>query len=244
MTVLVGVRCEDGVVIGSDSAKTSADGSGRLTTSTPGSKIDIIGGKVVIAHTGQVGMGQRFADTMARSWEAGNFKGKNSLDFGRLMAQTGAHDFAGTNANPGQYGALVGYRTQKDGPSLCELAIADFQPEVKTDIWYCSMGSGQSVVDPLLALFRKAFWNDGPPNLAGGLLATTWALELAIELCPFGVDGPIRVAVCDKNGNAKFVEDNELDEHRENAKQAVEHFGRYAAILDDIESAPDVPKPD
>jgi len=68
-------------------------------------------------------------------------------------------------------------------------------------------------------------------------------LELAIELCPIGVAGPIKIAICDSDGKARFLDDSDLDGHRENAKQAIDHFGRYAEVLANIDSAPDIPKP-
>ena len=118
---------------------------------------------MIIAHTGQVGMGQRFTDVISNNWAAGKFKNLSSLDSVRKMTSLAMKDFAYTLAKSGQYGALVGFKSKNDGMSLCEFAITDFQPELKSEIWYCSMGAGQSVVDPLLALFRKAFWSDGPP---------------------------------------------------------------------------------
>jgi hypothetical protein len=243
MTVLVGVRCKDGVVIGSDSAKTSSDGAGRFTTYAPGTKIDIVDDRIILAHTGQAGMAQRFQDVVSNGWSSGAFKHLNTLNAMRKMSELARKDFSVTLAPQGQYGSLVAMKTSKDSPALCEFAISDFQPELKTDIWYCSMGSGQSVVDPLLALFRKAFWSDGPPKLSEGILATCWALELAIELCPFGVAGPIKVAVLDSQGKAQFLADQDLDGHRENAQRAIEYFGLYTQQLLDTASAPDIPKP-
>lgn len=240
MTVLVGIQCTDGVVVGSDSAVTSGTGDGQFTTVHLGPKIDIIQDSVIIAHTGQVGMGQRFTDVVKSNWTAKKFKGLTSLNTVRLMCQLAGQDFAETRASRGTYGALVSFRTSADGDSLCEFAIADFQPELKTNIWYCSMGIGQTVVDPLLGLFRKAFWSDGPPNLSHGIFAATWALELAVELCPAHIEGPIKVAILEK-GNARFLEDSELDSHRQNAEQALQHLGKYPESFKDAEST--VPKP-
>lgn len=242
MTVLVGVRCKDGVVIGSDSAKTSGVVPGQPTTTTTGKKIDIVEGQVIVAHTGQVGMGQRFSDIISKNWRSGAFKGKDQLETVCGMSALARSDFASTQADRGQYGSLVGFRGSKDGATLCEFALSDFQPELKTDIWYCSMGAGQLVVDPLLALFRKAFWGDKHPSLSGGILATCWALELAIELCPVGVRGPIKIAICDKAG-ARFIDDTELDGHRESAQEAITHFGEYKNKLESSDSSPDVPVP-
>ena len=54
MTILVGLLCKDGIVIGSDSSATFGTMQNR-TIEQPTDKIEIIDGKVIIAGTGQVG---------------------------------------------------------------------------------------------------------------------------------------------------------------------------------------------
>ena len=65
MTVIVGILCSDGVVIGSDSTMVA----GRLTTGytierQEGDvlKIEVIGDDTITAVTGAMGLGQRFND--------------------------------------------------------------------------------------------------------------------------------------------------------------------------------------
>ena len=59
MTAIVGLHCSDGVVIGTDSSTTFA-GAARPTIEQPTRKIDIVGGRVIVATTGAVGLAQRF----------------------------------------------------------------------------------------------------------------------------------------------------------------------------------------
>lgn len=73
----------------------------------------------------------------------------------------------------GQYGALVGF-TLGDKPFLCEFAVADFQPEFKTEMmWYGSMGSGQAITGPFWALMREVFWDKGPPTVQDATFAAS-----------------------------------------------------------------------
>ena len=53
----------------------------------------------------------------------------------------------------------------EDNAQLCEFAVSDLQPELKTaKLWYCSMGSTQPITDSFLALMRDILWKDGPPR--------------------------------------------------------------------------------
>src|ERR1700726_4146700 len=70
MTVLVGVRCSNGVVIGTDSAVTYApvpDPQHFTAEVGQGLKIYTIGTDVIAAITGEVGLGQRFAHVLQNS---------------------------------------------------------------------------------------------------------------------------------------------------------------------------------
>ena len=70
MTLVVGILCKDGVVIGADSAITFGLSSQQPTIEQPYSKkITVILDQVIIAGTGAVGLGQRFAETTAKLWE-------------------------------------------------------------------------------------------------------------------------------------------------------------------------------
>src|SRR5262245_11839913 len=59
MTVLVGVLCQDGVVIGSDGSATFSAGQFK-TVEQPTKKTFLVEPDVLIAGTGAAGLGQRF----------------------------------------------------------------------------------------------------------------------------------------------------------------------------------------
>jgi hypothetical protein len=61
MTVLVGILCSDGVVIGTDSAAASSPVPGQVVMEYPGVlKIELVGEDIITATTGAVGLSQRF----------------------------------------------------------------------------------------------------------------------------------------------------------------------------------------
>src|SRR3990172_4897379 len=218
MTILVGVLCGDGsVVIGSDSSATLSDGRNN-TIEQPVKKIEVIGGKVIMAGTGAVGLGQRFSYQIDNAWKNNQFRG-HYTDVGKALCAAGVKDFSSTNASKGEYGALMAFPVEKK-PYLCEFSLKDFQPEFKThDIWYVAMGCGQQIVDPFLGLMRKVFCPDGPPDTYGeGLFITLWALQQAIELNAGGINGPIQIAVLKKDSGelqARLYDPNDLKEHEQ-----------------------------
>ena len=147
MTVLVGVRCADGVVVGADSMATSGIPGSVGLMRMASEKISVIGERVIVAGTGAVGLGQRFRDTVQSAWNKKLFQ-KSCVDCCRELTHAAVNDFRNTgvpyNSQFGyNFGALVAAPLD-DHPNLIEFGLADFQPEIKTDkLHFVSMGSGQ-----------------------------------------------------------------------------------------------------
>ena len=249
MTILVGLRCQEGVVIGSDSSATFTTPSIQ-TIEQPAKKVTIIENKVIVAGAGQVGLGQRFNAVVEKAWSEKVFTGTNNtpLEIAKHLSAAGIKDFVETSAPKGEYGALVAFPCGRKF-CLCEFAIKDFQPELKDEnIWYVSMGSGQTIADPFLGLLRRTFWKDSPPKLSEGIFAVTWTLEHAIELNPGGIKGPSQIAVMSANESgdllARLLDDAELGEHIDNVHGAEEYLSKYSQILGGgTETAKQIPSP-
>lgn len=227
MTAIVGILCQNGVVLGTDSSATFS--TGRMhTVEQPTQKLRIIEDNIILAGTGSVGLGQRFQAIVEKSWQDGIFKKKTALEITKYLSRVTLQDFDYTFAPKQQYGALVAFPAEGKF-HLCEFALADFQPELKTDVWYASLGATQYITDSFLALMREVLWKTGPPNLSGGEFVATWTLEHAIDVNVGGVKGPIQLAVLglDSNGKlrAKQLSEVDLGEH----KQSIE--GAKAALL-------------
>lgn len=234
MTIVIGLLCQDGVVIGSDSSATFASGN-TATIEQKIKKVNIIDEHVIVAGTGQVGLGQRFNFTVEQFWRQGGFKNKAPIEAVKELAAAGIRDFVSTNTKPGQYGALMAVAVNGRF-NLCEFALNDFQPELKTpdSLWYVSMGCGQPITDPFLGLMRKVFWHDKPPRINEGIFAVYWALQHTIELNPGGINGPIQIATIaqtEKGYRARLLSDAELSEHNDNVEGAIKHLEGYKEIL-------------
>jgi hypothetical protein len=247
MTAIVGILCQTGVVLGTDSSATF--GSGRIhTIEQPTQKLSIIGDSVIFAGTGQVGLGQRFEAIVEESWRSGIFN-KTAMEIAKHLSKTTIEDFIYTHVPKEGYGALVAFPA-KGKFHLCEFALADFQPEFKTNLlWYASLGVTQHITDSFLALMREVFWKTGPPTLSAGEFAATWTLDHAVEVNPGGVKGPIQIAVLglDSKGQlkAKQLPEAYLGEHRQNIEGAKKALFDYCISLQKAkdEETPSIPRP-
>lgn len=245
MTILVGVLCKDGVVVGADSAATFSAGQVR-TIEQQTKKIEIVAERVVVACSGQMGLGQRFVAVVDAAWKNGVFQ-EPPIEVGKKLSAAAIADFAVTSS-PRHICGLVAFPCNGK-PMLCEFSQDQFQPELKTDnLWYVSMGSGQSIADPFLGFIREVMWHDGLPSHREAAFAVTWTLSQAIKLNPGGINGPIQIATLafDKGKLcARELSNEDVEQHQQSVDGAIEHLRQYREILRGNNNAavPDVPKP-
>lgn len=215
MTVLIGVRCTDGVVIGADSAATSAAGQMPLAKHQV-DKIEIVGGRIIVAGTGQVGLGQRFTEIVKRANTNKNLQG-TCVESSKFLAREAIQDFSFTGMQVGQYGALVAAPFDKEG-CLVEFDTSSFQPEVKTGkMTFVSMRSGQMLAEPFLSFVHRTFWKMQTPSVKDALFGVHWALAHTILCAPGGVGDPISLATLTNRKNdwtAQIVGEDVLEEQR------------------------------
>ena len=145
MTAVIGIICSDGIIIGTDSSATFGIPPYFRTIEQPHRKIEIIGDKVIVAGTGEIGLGQRFCNIIYK--ELGElkepqipkdsfYKEKHPEEAMRNLAQKTVQNFHSTNPfynQPGNtvgfgYGALIAY-THGDDLHLCEFDQMKFEPE-------------------------------------------------------------------------------------------------------------------
>lgn len=230
MTSIVGIQCNDGVVIAADSSATFGVAPNHKTIEQITLEKICVIGNVIVAGTGEVGLGQRACNFIQKLWDGKQFS-DDPFSVTRRIAHNVIKDFHETFVRSGSYGALVAFPVGHK-LFLCEFDQVQFQPELKTgDLWYCSMGSAQQITDPFLALMRDVFWVRGRPNLSDGTFAALWALQHAVDVNPGGVGGPVHVATLalDKKSQpfVKILKDSDLELHRmhiEGAKNCLRHF--------------------
>lgn len=240
MTVLVGVRCSDGVVIGADSVATSSMGPNPLIHIQSNSKIRIFDGKVVVAATGAVGFSQRLDAHVQEAISGGVFNQQKQRECVTNISRRLLTDFeqSKVHVHPQgglRFGALIA-AVHGGQPFLVEYDTANFQPEVKEGkIFFVSMGSGQMLADPFLAFVARVMWGGKMPTVAEAKFGVFWALKHAITLAPGGVGDPIIIAALQQNNRAwvaaEMTENQELEQYISDLEN---HIGAFAqkAILE------------
>lgn len=240
MTAIVGVLCKDGIVIGSDSATTFSAGAQR-TIEQPSKKIKVVRDSAIISGTGSVGLGQRFCSVVDDFWPSTAKRRPNDIvqDISRLAIQ----NFQNTGVQQIGFGALLAF-FHSGTFHLCEFETGNMQPELKTaDLWFVSMGVGQTIADPFLGFVRRIFWNNEQPDLKNGIFGTIWALQNTIDMNTGGVNGPIQLAIVSKNGTnsvSKILEESEILEHVEYVREFEKHLKSFPQQL--VTNPQEIPK--
>lgn len=204
MTILVGVKCTDGIVIGADSMTTSAMGPNPLVQAPIAEKLQLVGNKAILACTGAVGLAQRVKIVADEMWNkkqftgsgmgtATNLAGQVLTNFGSSHVQK--HPQLGIN-----FGALLAMVVQ-DVPYLVEFGSVDFQPELKEGKhFYVAMGSGQVLADPFLAFVKRVLWKDKMPDVEQAKIGIYWVLNYTCGQAVGMVGGDLKLGVLRRQG--------------------------------------------
>lgn len=226
MTVLVGILCKDGVVLGSDSAATFGSNGQPTIGQQSVQKVAVIEEKIVYASTGAVGIAQLIIDSIKTGWKERAFNGIKTPE--QMMDALGKR--IGSLVGPYlQTAQLQRHITGEANASLCKSLIAIpvnhifclFQfdcggaPEMATaQLPFVALGSGQGIADPFLALLKRLLWPDCEPTLAEGRLAAVWTIDHVRQTNAGGVGGDIQLAtLTNANQNVRLVEKAEIEEH-------------------------------
>lgn len=231
MTLIVGIRCADGIVVGADGAATLGSMGQQTAQQKTVKKLSILQGKIIVGVSGSVGMGQRLRAALDDGYKQNKFKGRPEVAMG-VMRGTFWNEIA---AQEWQIAAQVG---RAIGPQLAtgyansamliavplehkaELIQFDHQcsPELATDeLPFVAIGSGQALADPFLSLIRKVFWPTELPPINEGIFSAVWTLRHAIDTNPGGIADPVQVAVLErkKDWSARELSRAEILQHEE-----------------------------
>lgn len=232
MTLIIGIRCDEGIVMAADSAATMGSVAGQTAQLRTAKKLTICQGKIVVGISGFLGLGQRLVAAIDQGHKENKFKGRKETAVGAmrdalvkiaepewrmsgLVSQAQNHRGANSYATAPMLLAL---------PIEKELVLVQFTetcaPEIATDeLPFVALGSGQPLADPFLAYIRRVLWpKSALPSVADGVFSAMWTLTHTIETNPGGVAGPIQIVVL-RNANGAPVAtellDSDLAEHRE-----------------------------
>jgi 20S proteasome alpha/beta subunit len=245
MTLIIGIKCRDGLVLGADGAATYAV-LGQQTIRQPVKKKLRVGGsqQVVVGTSGSVGIGQRVAGEV----EAIQRNGIPVDGQPKKLAQTRPHEAmaalrqsiwrivgseleiaraasqmigSGLPIQAAMSQSLVALLVGNE-PCLFQFDHQGMPEQVTEDLPFVAIGSGQLIADPFLAFLRRIYWPTELPDVEQGVFTTVWALHHAIATHPGGVGMPIQLITFRKEDD-KIWRAKEVPEQRwQEALQAVD----------------------
>lgn len=236
MSLLVGILCEDSVVIAADSSRPGP--ADAPTGGRPLRKLHLVAGDLMFASIGPVGLGQRLAATLTEIREDSRFPEWNHMTITRTISSEAIRDFHATGSDLAGFGALVAFRCAT-GLHLCELTVGQLQPEFKgPEPWYASMGLGRATADSLLGLAGRTLLAGGRLTPDEGVFAAVWALCHAIELQPGCVHGPPQIALLSGDSphvapQARLLTEVELADELGRVRRVEQHLEQMRRRLSD-----------
>ena len=262
MTLIVGIKCEDGVVVAADGAATLGS-MGHQTARQPVRKLEIVAGaSAIFALSGPVGLMQRL-QAIVESSIHGKLRGKKCSqimtelrqDFWQVVSYEMnvakvARDLIGNVALTDVISSCVLAMPVEDAPCLFQFDQQCAPEQATANVPFVAIGSGQQTADPFLAFIRRTFWSDRLPNLAEGTFAAYWTVRHAIETMPGGVADPIQIAVLrqvDSKWRAVELRSEELQEHKEFLGAIEDHLRSFKREVQPEAAEPDpgseIPEP-
>ena len=231
MNLLVGVLCEEGVVVGA-----AGPGPAHSKLSHPDQEVAaktlVTYTDLILAGVGRVGLGQRFADVVGAIRSDSRFQEWTALGITKTICAEVVDDFASTRCERGQFGAMLAFAAC-DGLQLCEFSANDLQPELKTpDHWFATLGAGKAIADPFLAFLQRTLFDGAPSTLDDGLLAVAWALDHAIGLGSGAGSRDEQIAVLAEEGpdlpcTARLIGESEIAECLAEVRAAEKHLASF-----------------
>ena len=258
MTLIIGIKCSDGLILGADSAATMSTATGLETVVQPMPKLEVVNDKIIVGVSGPVGLGQLYTDRVANVCD--DICNKDVPEVCRTlrnefikdariafqMAQL-ATSVLGPQARASVISSmLVALATKNNELQLVEVDSQCNPETVKPEIAFSSIGIGKSIADPFLAFVKHLFWEDRLPSMSDGNFAVVWTLKHACRIAPSGIREPIQMAVLVIEGTqpkARKLSRAEILEHEENIDEVEDYFRKYQEEQRPSTKEPEPPPP-
>lgn len=234
MTLLVGIRCSDGVVVASDSAATFGNGQQPTIGQQVVQKVWKLNNHIIYCGTGAVGIAQIISDHIRTMWDNRAFGGhmtpEAAMDkIGKAILQlvvpyiqtsemTGSPDTSRCKS-------LVAIPIAQT-PELFQFDINGAPERCNDGLPFVALGSGQLIADPFLAFLRRLLWSHRVPTLSEGRLAAVWTIDHVRRTNPGGVGGDIQLATLEATGRSMpqvtVASQSQVEEHLQKVHLAEE----------------------
>ncbi len=223
MSLIVGIRCADSVVLAASGPETMPSEDGLAPARQWGKKVRVIGGRAVLGVSGHDGLAQEMALSLERSLDEIDPSDETEDILRSTIRDALAAPIQRTVAIHRTLQGLPGHGiTSNDyvlSQSLVAIPVKDSLrlyvqdpecslTEITDELSYAAIGSGRAVADPFLSFLREVTWTDRPPNQARGELAAYWTVRHAIDNNPTHLTYPVQLVVMARrsDGSIDFIE--------------------------------------
>lgn len=243
MTLVIGIKCRNGIVMGADGGATLGDVP-HATVMQPTKKLEIISEAVIIGVSGHVGLGQQFRGAIDNLWQNKKLAGKESVEAAKILSEDlwkcaepewkKARLIAPLDPQAAQIG--VSFQIAIALPVSGEPCLFQFDrkcsPEEATEhLLFFAIGSAQATAETFLAFIRQVLWKENTiPSLADGRFAAFWTLEHCIRISPGGISGPKQIVTLEKTKKtwrARELSDHEITDHSYMVEELEKHIAKY-----------------
>jgi len=234
VTLIVGVICRDGVVIGADSVATTVTSVEQQVSD----KITIDEDNVIIACSGSAGLSQLIKEELTGRWhEFIQFRyvrdARNAISdamFSQIQPATERAKSVGQSF--GGCETIVALPINRS-PTLIQFNARADSFEITSELPFVSIGSGSDKADPFLAFVKRVLWSNEAPNSTRlGIFGVLWTLQHVSTVSPgLGVGEPHWIVVLERQGAswvANRFDDGELWEHKQAIVEAEDALRRFA----------------
>ncbi len=261
MTIIVGIKCENGVVIVCDGAASYATAEGTPTIKQPTKKLVILGDGLILGVSGAVSLHQCFQQEIEayivkyKGWKPRYFQSADELRKfanGQLFPHVrDAVDRAKATGAVIKSAPVDAFQHSilAFAPKAGDVCLAQIMPSCQVelasdDLPFIAVGSGQPAADPFLAFIRRLLWTDHKPSLSEGILAALWAVKHVIDVQPGMVAPPYQIMTLEISKGSLVATDKSdaLAEHMEMI-ETIEKKIRESA-LDLFKGGPTDPMPE
>jgi hypothetical protein len=242
MTLIVGIKCTDGIVLAAE--KDALPGTGVVDVTEDVKKIHKIENQFLVALGGFSGQGHRYLETIRRlDIESENldcFQIQEAIHEAlqpivksiiktteTVRENSGLKDLGYILAE-----ALVAY-VGSDGPCLLHVNhVAQCDPIAETV--YQVIGEGEKVAVPFLSYIKRFVWGDKAPNVSTAIMSALWMFHFAHN-CAGKFGPPWMIATlqpsADGAASIEILDENALDPHHRLIDLIEGEFGKIPMIF-------------
>lgn len=220
MTLILGIRCGDGIIVGADSMFTVGSHFGRVRMD--GEKIHLLpDNRGIVAFAGDLDVSQLVLDALTEQWQTIQNTGNRSEIkdlISRIIRRVLGDEKA--QLDYPEFSALVALKMQQE-PSL--LLFRGTRPpiEARDGIYMLRSGTGEHFALLFQKFLERVFWDgNAPPSINDGVFSALWTLNHIIETNAMNIGGSSRIAVMEMKGNpedwySRMLPAHELDEYQQ-----------------------------